>query len=106
MLPLLLDCFLEKLSYITYSEQLVTMFNHIIADLILFSVSLASITGLLVDAFLYQRLLELFVYDVLLLLDISLIVLKTQLASDKDRRISKLLFQQYANGGQRNGNSR
>jgi len=72
MLPLLLGCLLEKLSHITYSGQLVAMSNHIIADLILFSVSLASMAGLLVDAFLHQRLLELPVYGVLLLLDVSL----------------------------------
>jgi len=105
MLPLLLGCLLEKLSHITYSGQLAAMSNHIIADLILFSVSLASMAGLLADAFLHQRLLELPVYGVLLLLDVSLIALETQLASGKGGRTSGLPSQQYANGGQRNGNS-
>jgi len=80
-----------------YSEQLVAMFNYIIVDLILFLISLASIVGLLVNTFLHQRLLKLFVYDFLLFLNVSLIALKTQLTFDKDRKTSKLLFQQYIN---------
>jgi len=79
----LVGCLLQKISHIAYSWQPVTMSHYMIADLVLFSVSLASMVGLLLDASLHKNLLELPVYGLLLLLDIGLIALKTQLASGK-----------------------
>lgn len=76
-------CLLQEFSHIAYSWQPGAMSNHMIADLFLFSISLASKAGLLVDALLHQRLRELPVYGILLLLDVGLIALETQLASGK-----------------------
>ena len=67
------------------------MFYYIIADLVLFSINLASIVGLLLDTFLHKNLLELPVYGLLLLLNIDLIALKTQLISDKDGKLYRSL---------------
>ncbi len=65
---------------------------YMIADLVLFSASLASMAVLLVDAFLHKKIFELPVYGLLFLLDVGLISLTTQLAFGKGGRTNRYLI--------------